>query len=58
MVRERRLGDIEERLQVADAQLSRLPAEHIDDLYADGIGERLADCAQRVTSLADSSTST
>ena len=31
----------------ADAHLTRLPAQHIDDLHADGIGERLADTAQR-----------
>ena len=52
VVRERRLGDVEERLQVADAHLTRLPAEHIDDLHAHRIAERLADPAQRVTSVA------
>ena len=58
MVRERRLGDGEERLQVADAHLTRLPAQHIDDHADSGSESALPILLSVVTAVADNSTST
>jgi hypothetical protein len=43
VVRERGLGDLEQRDELAHADLARVPAEHVDELQAHRIAERLGD---------------
>jgi hypothetical protein len=43
MVGERRLGDVEERHELTHADLPGVPAEHVDELEADRIAQRLGD---------------
>jgi len=50
-MRERRLGDLEQRLQLADADLAGVEAQDVEELQADGIAERLGDLSQTSGSL-------
>ena len=43
VVRERGLGDVEQRHQLAHADLARVLAQHVDELQADRVAERLGD---------------
>ena len=40
---ERRLSDVEQRHQLAHAHLARVLAQHVDELQADRIAQRLRD---------------
>ena len=53
MMGERRLSDVEQRHELADAHLARVSAKHVDELQADRVAERLADLghAQRLFAL-------
>ena len=46
VVRERRLPDVEERDELADADLARVLAQHVDELDAHRVPERLGDLRQ------------
>ncbi len=46
VVRERRLADVEQRLQLADADLAGVAAQHVDELHADRVRQRLGDLRQ------------
>ena len=43
MVGDGRLGEVEQRHQLTDAHLPGVPAQHVDELQADRIAERLRD---------------
>ena len=43
MVRERGLGDVEQRHELAHADLAGVLAQHVDELQADRVAERLGD---------------
>ena len=43
MVRERRLADVEQRHQLADAHLAGVLPKDVDELQADRVAERLRD---------------
>ena len=53
MVGECRLGDLEERHQLADTDLARVLAQDVDELQADRVTERLGDLghSQRLLAL-------
>ena len=40
---DRGLGLLEQRHQLADAHLAGVRAQHVDELQADGVGQRLGD---------------
>ena len=43
MVRDGRLGEVEQRHELAHADLAGVLAQHVDELQADGIAQRLGD---------------
>jgi len=52
MMRDRRLGELEQRHELAHAHLPGMLAQHVDQLQADGVAERLGDLGQPVRLLA------
>ena len=50
--RERGLGDVEERHQLADADLAGVLAQHVDELQPDRVAERLGDLGHALGLLA------
>ena len=43
MVADRRLGEVEQRDQFADANLAGIPSQHVDELEPNRVAERLGD---------------
>jgi hypothetical protein len=43
VVGDRRLGELEQRYELADTDLAGMLSEHVDELEADGVAERLGD---------------
>ena len=52
VVRDGRLGEVEQRHQLADADLPGVLAQHVDQLQPDRVGERLRDAGHALGLLA------
>ena len=52
VVRDRRLGEVEERDELADADLAGVLAQHVDELHPDRVAERLGDGGEALGLLA------